>query len=279
LSATDDDSFYPEYTDILYAPGCAEICGDAIAATAERGDLGDVDEWFLGLARPNGPLATILAPRVNTRFSLTSRTSHAAPYADLTGGFDAYLAQRPATARQQFRRLLRGFHETSGARFEVAATPDEADQMLLDLIDIHQQHWHAAGETGAFATPRRVEFHRSVVRHPATAAVLARVSVGERTVSALYGFVVDRTFEFYQSGTSRADTTVKRPGIVSHLLLMKHLATRGIERYDFLAGATPYKLQLSSGSSELSEITIQPPTPRLLLTRAIRALKLRGANN
>jgi CelD/BcsL family acetyltransferase involved in cellulose biosynthesis len=144
---------------------------------------------------------------------------------------------------------------------------------MLDLIAVHQHHWHAAGQPGAFSTPRRVEFHRSVVRHPDTSAVLARLTVNGHTVSALYGFIVGRTFEFYQSGTSRADSPLKRPGILSHLLLMEHLATRGIERYDLLAGATPYKIQLSTASRELTELSLQRPTPRLVWAHALRTLR------
>lgn len=264
-SLSPECDLYPEYTDILSAPGCLETNARLIGATIQGGDLGQVDEWHLGLTRADGPLATGLAPLLGHRFSLRHRASQTAPCADLTSGFDAYLTARPKDTRQQLRRLLRSYRETPGATFNVATSTTEAEVGLLELIELHQARWRSVGQPGAFATPARVEFHRAIVRSLGPAAIVARLALDGRTLSALYGFRVGRTFEFYQSGTASATPHLKRPGIVNHLLLMEHLARAGVAQYDFLAGVSPYKLQLATTERALTEIAVRPPTPHNLL--------------
>jgi CelD/BcsL family acetyltransferase involved in cellulose biosynthesis len=271
LSATSEDSFYPEYNEVLTAPGMEEIVAGEVEATLR--ELARTAPIQFGLCRSPGILVNRIAPQLKApgRFILTS--PHAAPVADLTGGFERYLERLSANTRQQMRRLLRSFHGTKETRFELAQNPMSRAEFLKELISLHQARWRQVGEPGAFSTPERIAFHCAVVARLGEEAVLTRLSAGGRSVTLLYGFQFGSRFEFYQSGNDPGNGAIKRSGIVAHLLTMQALAERGIETYDFLEGAAPYKLQLSTGALPMAALSVSPMTAALLLKRSWGAVK------
>jgi CelD/BcsL family acetyltransferase involved in cellulose biosynthesis len=118
---------------------------------------------------------------------------------------------------------------------------------------------------------------------PHKQAVLARLT-GPKTLAVLYGFVVSGTFDFYQSGvvTDADADSIKSPGITAHLLLMRELATRAVQEYDFLAGGSFYKEKLATGSRTFVRRRLLRLTPQnviFLLREAARraARPLRAA--
>jgi CelD/BcsL family acetyltransferase involved in cellulose biosynthesis len=183
------------------------------------------------------------------------------PIADLSGGFESYLQKLSPNTRQQLRRLIRA-GERAGARFELVAE-SHADEAFEELIALHQHQWTARGKTGAFAAPRFVQFHRSLLRDwlPRGRAVLARLSVAGSPVVVIYGFLTGNKFDFYQSGMQHGPVeSLGSPGILAHALLMNELAARGVEAYDFLRGSSEYKQRLATRTKQLVGIRIWRPT-------------------
>jgi CelD/BcsL family acetyltransferase involved in cellulose biosynthesis len=80
---------------------------------------------------------------------------------------------------------------------------------------------------------------------------LSWLLVGGEPIAALYNFVWNRRVYLYQAGRKLDLPATVRPGIVLHL----HAIRRAIEaehlEYDFLGGASQYKLKLATAKRPL----------------------------
>jgi CelD/BcsL family acetyltransferase involved in cellulose biosynthesis len=125
-------------------------------------------------------------------------------------------------------------------------------------MKIHQKDWQQRGQPGAFHSSSKVNFHENLVdllgHNPAP--MVAGLYEQKKLLYGIYGFQCERNFEFYQSGFDKdAQTEVKTPGILAHLLLMTELNKRGVVFYNFLSGEQRYKRELSTETHELCTLT------------------------
>jgi CelD/BcsL family acetyltransferase involved in cellulose biosynthesis len=168
------------------------------------------------------------------------------------------------------RQSLRAYGELET---EVARTPAQARDVLDELIDLHGRRWAADGAPGAFASPRLVGFHRDLAdRWVGSGRVrLFRARAGGETVGCLYGMVEDDRLLFYQSGLRAEADNRRRPGLVAHVAFMEACRLDGLREYDFLAGESRYKRELSTGAVELLWGTVRRPGPRQALRAGMHA--------
>jgi hypothetical protein len=178
-------------------------------------------------------------------------------------------------ARRKVRRSLAELGEVTG---EWATKSDEGIDMLDELIELHQRRWEAAGEPGAFASPRFAGFHRELVSRllPRGAAILFRVRAADRTVGCLYHFAERGRALFYQSGLAAYEDKRIAPGFVAFALCMQACLEHGFTEYDFLAGESRYKRDLSNSSRELVWATAVRPAWRWRLMDSLARLRGSG---
>lgn len=200
-------------------------------------------------------------------------TVEESPVAELQIGDDV-LAGLSGSRRQRIRRSLRALGELET---EWATTAAEGAAILDELIELHERRWQEAGAPGAFAHPAYVAFHRALVARllPQEGVALARVRrAGDRvTVGCLYGLRDGDRLCFYQGGLQRYDDNRLRAGVGAHVAFMRACRERGLARYDFLAPATRYKVELSSATETLTWIEARRGGWRLRLSDATRALR------
>jgi CelD/BcsL family acetyltransferase involved in cellulose biosynthesis len=125
------------------------------------------------------------------------------------------------------------------------------------MVRLHQQRWTAAGQRGAFVSPRFVHMHRTLARMwaPDGRAVLARLALRDCPLAVIYGFNVGNKFDFYQSGVLMDQSSpLKSPGIVAFLMLMDELARGGTRTFDFLRGSSSYKQRLATDQCPLHRL-------------------------
>jgi hypothetical protein len=207
--------------------------------------------------------------RANARVEATIEQC---PFADLQEGDDV-LAGLSGSRRQRVRRSLRAF---GALELDWPDRAEDADVLLSELMDLHQRRWHEAGAPGAFSHPRYVAFHRAIVRRlvPLGRAAIVRVRRQGETVGCLYGLIDGPRLCFYQGGLQRYDDNRLRAGVAAHVMFMRACRERGLERYDFLAPATRYKLELASRSEPLTWIEASRPWAwRMRLSAATRSLR------
>lgn len=192
------------------------------------------------------------------RLSGTREDSEHTHIANLTDGFESYLARLTNSRRSRFRRLLRQADRLN-VELSIPCEQHERKRLLRSIIALHQKDWQQRGQLGAFHSTKKKQFHQELLdllsHNPAP--ILAGLYEQERLLYGIYGFQCDDRFEFYQSGFDRTpQTQVKTPGILAHLLLMQALNRRGVKFYDFLSGEQRYKQELSTQTRELSTLIL-----------------------
>jgi CelD/BcsL family acetyltransferase involved in cellulose biosynthesis len=256
----------PEYMDVLALPGTESQVIAALEATLRSPLMPRWDDLMFMDVAEHSAVSAFWASGTRGR-TVLNEARGSCPIADLDGGFDAYLGRLSANSRQHSRRTLREANRV-GATLELARTAQEADDWFDELIELHQDRWRSLGQPGCFAASRFTAFHRALAQQlvPQNAAVLARLSIGGKPLAVLYGFVSGRKFDFYQSGIKPDGCAgLARPGIAAHLLLMAHLADRGVTQYDFLRGTAEYKQRLATSAQPLVRLRIVRHTIRSAL--------------
>lgn len=183
-----------------------------------------------------------------------------------------------ANKRSQLRRAIRKYEAVAPLTIEAASSVVDAEIFLRDLIGLHEARWQAVGHSGAFASPARLAFHKGFVRRalPAGAASLVRVRCGDETIGVIYCLTAKGKVNFYQSGFRRTDDPHLKPGLVSHLLAIRHFAESGHDEYDFLAsarGESNYKQSLETGQRPLYWLTLARPSIRNAVLRISRRFR------
>jgi Acetyltransferase (GNAT) domain len=173
---------------------------------------------------------------------------------------DVIRTLRPST-RKKIRRSLRGLGDVET---EWAETPEQALDILEELIALHQARWARAGRPGVFASARFAGFHRALLPRlvPKGAVVLFRVRAASGTVGCEYGFVERGRVLSYQSGLSAYADRQIRPGFVADAFCMQACYERGLQEYDFLTGESTYKRQLTTCEREVVWATWRRPALR-----------------
>ncbi len=168
-----------------------------------------------------------------------------------------YLERLGRSTRQAVRRTRRRLEQEGEVRLTPARSDDEALAFFAGLRDLHERTWQARGEAGAFASPRLVAFHESLIArgHPG-AVQLLRLSAGRRTLGYLYNFRHGPRVYQYQGGFDYVADPRLNLGLLAHVLAIEHHRAEGVRCYDLLAGDARYKRQLATRSYRLDSCRI-----------------------
>lgn len=166
--------------------------------------------------------------------------------ADLSGGWEGYLARRSGHSRQRLKRMLRQL-EAAGGVFETASDRATARAFYGELVELHQRRWTAAGRPGCFAAPRFAAFHEALVDRlePGAELLLARLRVGDRTLATIYAFRSGARVDVYQLGVDHGDGPLASPGMTALAALFEWSASQGVMSVDLLPGEGEHKQRLA----------------------------------
>jgi CelD/BcsL family acetyltransferase involved in cellulose biosynthesis len=186
-------------------------------------------------------------------------------------GESGILERLGGNTRSQLRRTLKKYGSLD---VQWATSLNDADDILGELVELHQARWQAVGQPGAFASRRFLDFQRDLLARlvPDERVVLVRVRHDGETVGCLMllndrGRLLD-----YLSGF--ADFQRKpSPGIVSHYLCMEEALRRGFSAYDFLVGDKRHKENLSTHTNQLVWGVLRRPSFRNRTIQALRRVR------
>jgi hypothetical protein len=238
------DSVFVERNGLLAVPEQRAAFASALIGSLEAG--GGWDELVLDGFTEEAAVALLHAAPFEARREVC-RTFDLRAAAAAGGDVLALLS---AKTRANFRRSSRRLGVVTA---EWAEGPDQAREILDELIALHRQRWQHRGERGVFASPRFAGFHRDLAaRLAATGEVcLFRIRDEHKTLSCLYGFVEDGRLMTYQHGTPIEPGQRLSPGLVAEVLCMQASYDRDLALYDHLAGDSEFKRSLSNGASTL----------------------------
>lgn len=243
-----------QYDEMLLDPTC-----DAAAAwkVAKAALMRDVRPDLLLLERVRSDGAMYAA--IGAVAPLAS--SEAAPYADLSSGFDEFMAGlKPRVKRQQKGRARR-FQELGEVRFEVASEPELAEAWLAEAVELKREWLRATGRfSRAFLKTETVACLLACARTLAapTASprmVVSRLSLDGRTAAIEAGFCHRGTYHLYL-GAFAADLAKASPGNISTEKLLHWCVENGITRYDMLAPRSQFKSDWQSGEVAVHDFAV-----------------------
>jgi CelD/BcsL family acetyltransferase involved in cellulose biosynthesis len=271
---------FPEYLDLLAAPGQESACVEALGPIllnrrALRWDVLELTEL------PASSLLRHLAEGLRGGWRrVRLREGDVCRLSSMEGGFEAYLGRLSHENRRQARKMLRDV-EHEGMTFEVAADADQIGAFFDQMVVLHHKRWAAVGKAGAFA-PRHAEFHRTLALRLGCAGgtVLARLSHQGEPLGIVYGLRVGPKLHCYQQGVAQGVGRVRSPGTATWLLLMRRLADEGVTTFDHQKGSTQFKDRFCTDQQPMLDVRAVRPTLRAAVTLAAdfvrRALRKAG---
>ena len=266
------DEIVSEYLGLVIERGYEEAVADAFAGALADGRFGDWDELLLSLLDGEAPASPLLQPALARRgLGVSTAQSGTAPLIKLPKDWNAYLAALSGSGRYMVKRSIKEFEKWAGpdARVERATTAAQLEEGKQILVRLHETRWKAAGLGGVFASQAFRSFHDGVMREllERDALELTWLRVGGQPIAVSYSIVWNNRVQFYQGGRMTEVPHGIRPGIVLHAYAIKAAIAAGREEYDFLSGASQYKLQMSTATRPLLNLRASRPRYREDLLR------------
>lgn len=279
----EEDEICSEYLGVIAERGEEEAVATALASMLAAGTLGEWDEIVLPAMAGDGPMPELIARALaREKFVTRLESSGACPYVLLPSSWDEYMSALAPSGRYVVTRSLREFTKWADGTAEVheARTPDEFERGKRILKSLHTERW---GERDAFRSARFLEFHDTVMASlmAENALSLLWLTVRNEPIAASYNIVWKGRVYFYQGGRKLDVPRGIRPGIVLHAHAIRRALEAGYQEYDFLAGTSRYKVQLSTAMHPLVRVRAVRAPVRELVRRAAdrgfdRARRLRS---
>jgi CelD/BcsL family acetyltransferase involved in cellulose biosynthesis len=245
-----------DYLNLLHARGEGEICTRAVAEVLASGQL-RWDELDLLDIPADSPLVELKNLLARDSRHVEVRELGVCYISDLSGGMDQYLAGLSYKARRKARKMLKQIEETKGLKFEVAKTEQQIGTYFDEMIQLHRKRWAAEGKTGSFA-PNHEAFHRALGTElgPRGAVAVGRLSFEDRPMAVVYGHVVGKKFDGYQTGVDHEQCSIlKSPGAAAHFSMMAYLASQNVVEYDSLRGSNLFKEEYAKNRRMMVRLT------------------------
>jgi CelD/BcsL family acetyltransferase involved in cellulose biosynthesis len=267
-----------EFNSVLCSAGSEQVIAEALGAYLRplewdefvvRGICpGPVLNWLETKAFPDLPASTTVRPSYYVGLNRLRQFNL------------SYEMSLSPNTRQQLRRSLRLYGSRGAVRTEVAHDLGRAEEFFDEMKELHQATWKARGKPGAFASARRLAFHRILIRRAfARGAIqMLRVTVGEETVGVLYNFVQAGKVYFFQGGFNYGPSKRLKPGLVTHVCAIRHCFEQGYDDYDFLAGEDRYKRSFATDCRPLAWVVFARPRIKLALIEFMRGVKRQVRN-
>lgn len=163
---------------------------------------------------------------------------------DLSGGWEAYLAELSKSHRKEFRRCERQLDAGQYHYHKVASEQDFAQGWEI-LVDLHSKRRQSLGERGCFASRRFAAFHEQIARQwldqgRLELSWITAAEQPERPLAVEYHIRAGRGNFAYQSGVDPAELA-HNPGRIVTVAIMRDILARGGTTLDLLRGDEPYK--------------------------------------
>jgi len=243
-----------QYDEILLDPSCNAV--EAFAAA--RGELrraAKPDLVVLERVRADGPLRTLLGDLA------PMEPPEGAPYADLSGGFEPFMATLKTRVSRQQRKRVRRFEQEGTIDFAVASDAEQAQAWLAEAIELKRQWLRSTGRfSRAFtkcATVNTLADWAGALARPGAAprVLVSRLSLDGRTAAIEMGVCHRGVYHLYL-GAFAPELGKFGPGNVLTEKLLGWCAENGITRYDMLAPRSRNKAEWQTAETEVFDFAL-----------------------
>ncbi|MGB0748682.1 MAG: GNAT family N-acetyltransferase [Magnetospiraceae bacterium] len=189
-------------------------------------------------------------------------------------GYEASLSRN---TRYQIRRARKLYGGEDSVKLVAAKTTEEALAFFEEMRAPHQVYWNARGQSGAYANPFFVTFHKELIARCFDNGTidLLRCEADGQLIGYLYNFVSHGCVYAYQSGFDYSEDPKVKPGLVTHCAAINHYLDAGCGRYEFMAGEAQHKKSLGTDRYMMTWLVAQRPRLRLQAERLLRQWRAR----
>ena len=163
---------------------------------------------------------------------------------DRKGDIQDFITKAKSNARRRFRQTLRARGIGNEYIIEEPAAMADVEQMIIKLMQLHQDKWNSLGYPGAFQDERFSEFFKEIsFAAYQDKRLWLKQAVDEGGVCAVRMLLLyNGRFYDYMSGYDEGSPSAKyRPGIGLLLDLVENSFKLPIERIELLRGDESYK--------------------------------------
>lgn len=276
------DEVHSEYIGVVVERGFEREAAEALISALVGGRLGEADECLFPLMSGDDGVP----PLLRDAFLAAGWKAHLivaseAPLVPLPSSWEAYLRELPTRRRKSVTRAEADLESWAGEplQLHVAVDGPTLDRGRAILEQLHAGRWQVAGQQGAFASERFAAFHEAVMPRLLEAGALELIWLEARNepIAACYNMVWRNKVQHYQAGRRMDIPSHLRPGAAIQARAIRRSIELGRSEYDFLGGATRYKLDFSLASRALVTLSATRPGIRQILRRALdRAAETAG---
>jgi CelD/BcsL family acetyltransferase involved in cellulose biosynthesis len=214
--------------------------------------------------RTNPPVTALALQLRQLGWRMHCTTTSFCPYIDFSDQtWDSYLAGLSSAHRANFRRRYKKLQARFDVRLELVESEHQRGEALRILIDLHLRRWGSRGGSDALHSEELVAFHEDFSKQALQQDQLRLyvLWLDNVAVAALYGFVVNGAFYFYQSGFDM-NYREHSVGLVIMGLVIQDAFDQGLREFDFLHGEEAYKYLWAGAERELVRFYFFPPHAR-----------------
>jgi CelD/BcsL family acetyltransferase involved in cellulose biosynthesis len=234
----------------LYSNRCGFVVREPGEGTVEAllGHLfGSLPDWDLFTATVvEGSASEERLKRICARLghAVERVSTQRSPYFELRGSWDDYFAALPKKFRWTLRSSEKRMRtEADLVHREVTAEPD-LEHFLQAMLEIERGSWKENAGTSLSANEQQEQFHRAFARRACERGWFLGqlLELGGEPIAYIYGLLFKGVFHDFKESFKEARRDLS-PGHVLKMLALERLYGRGVEAYDFMGVAEPYKLR------------------------------------
>lgn len=246
-----------DYLDLIIRKGREREAVGAMASVLESQQLALRLDHL-----PPSPLAEQLRQELTASgWAAIESSPDVCPVIKLAGlSWESYLSTLGASHRANVRRRLRQLNAAFDVTFALAGSHEERRAGLDALMSFHDRRWDDCGGSTAFCTSSLRAFHSHVTRQAFDAGWLRlyTLSLNGAIAAAMYGFLWNGRFYFYQHGFSAAYAD-HSAGLVLMALSIRAAIDEGAAEFDMLYGHEAYKKLWAREERPLGRLQLFPP--------------------
>lgn len=231
------------------------FAGALLDALLERDDWRAADLHGLADDRAWAGLLRDAALARGLDVSVEQDRNGVAPWLDLPGSWDAYLAGLPAKLRHEIRRKARRLESEAGAFRISVATREDVLERLDRFVDLHRT---SEGPKGVFMQPGMEIFFRRLAEAflPRGVFNLTFLELGGNQVAGTIGFRHEGTYYLYNSAFDRSLQHLS-PGMVLVGEDIRIAIEAGCSGFDMLRGDYAYKYRFGAVPRTISRLVLR----------------------
>jgi len=193
----------------------------------------------------------------DARRATFSEVSERIAYIDLPASWSQFLQTMTSDRRSRFRKARRKCEASHSARFFVWSEAATLDTVIDRLVELHRSRWAETDDSGSFASPEYIEFHRQTMKSAFARGWLRLYCLElDGVIAAITYCYRFRNRVFLMQAGFDPKLAKSNPGKALLSYALEHAIGEGNEVFDFLKGEHRYKDELATGHRETRGVRV-----------------------